>query len=132
MDIHTGSQEQIHPVASQLQAFLLKQLLHQFLMKGTGEGGAVRQAKGMCAAVHTDTGRAIRTAARRDAEMLQTIRDAAECACRSGRHLRGTHPFSPNDTSQILIRQLGEKILHIGSSVIDISEKDAPVTGADR
>ena len=64
--------------------------------------------------------------------MFQTLCDTAECAGRSGCHLRGTHSLSPHHTGQILVGQLRKEICQIRLFIIDIPETYALVTGADR
>ena len=86
----------------------------------------------MSAAVHTYAGRAVGTAAHRDAKLLQPVRHAAEGACCSRSHLRGTHSFPAHDTGKILIGQLGKEFVQFRLFIIYISQGNALIAAAGR
>ena len=124
MNVHARPEQQIHPVSAQFQPLHLEQVFHQFRIEGAGEAGSIRQAERMRPAVHTDAGRAVRTASHRNAEFFQPLRHASEGSCSSGSDLGRTHSLSPHDAGKVFIGQLGKKRIHIRFAVIYIREPD--------
>ena len=112
MQVDARPQQGIYFILTKLQCFPLKQFFRERLVEGTAKTCAVWHGKGDAAAVHTDTARPVRAAGNRNAERLQTLRNAAESACRTRRYLRGTHTFAPYHAAKILVRQLRQELFH--------------------
>lgn len=111
MNIESRPKQRVNPVLPQFEPLHGEKLLIQSFVERTGQKRTVRQTEGNSAAVHPDTGRAVRTAGGWNAKMQQRIRNTAERRAGARRDLWGIHPFATGQTDKIRIGNLREKFV---------------------
>ena len=122
MDIDAWPEQRIDVVAAQFQSLKLKQRANEREIERAGKQSAVWKAECRRTAVHTDTGRTIRTAAGRNTEVVQSVGNAAKCGSSAGRYFRAAHALAVHKMTQICIGKLCEKFRERTVSVFDICQ----------
>ena len=129
VNIDAGSEQCIDVVAVQLHTFKSEKLFYKRKIEGARKQRTIRKAESGRAAVHTDSGRTVRAAAGRDAEVLQALCDAAKCSSGSRSDLWTAHAFAVYDMLQVLICKLCKKMGIVCVSILYIGKPYAGIAG---
>ena len=111
VDVHSRAEQAVHLVRGYLKPRKREQLVYQLLIESRCYHRAVRQAERFCAAVKTHSGRTVRCAAARYAEVYKAFRYTRKRRCRAGSYLRAAHTLSAYYAGKVIVGKLRDKLI---------------------